>query len=112
MVSSFNASVLKDLSLICLFKPQFQTAMHSGKTDNRHFFCPRELLNRNHASSLMKFIDNDITYASDRSNDRSNYVTAQFTVAKKIPACRFYHNALRVSSKNTWRKSKAKGLKF
>ena len=39
----------------------------------------------------------------------------QFTVAKKMVRCRFYQNALRVSSKNTWEKmirSKANGLKF
>ena len=38
-----------------------------------------------------------------------------FTIAKKMATCRFYLNALRVSSKNTWEKmtrSKANGLKF
>ena len=39
----------------------------------------------------------------------------KFTVAKKMATFRFYQNALRVLSKNTWEKmtrSKANGLKF
>ena len=39
----------------------------------------------------------------------------QFTVSKKMAACRFYQNALRASSKNSWKKmtrNKANGIKF
>ena len=51
------------------------------------------------------------------SNEPNVYFCPQrkFTVAKKMTACRFYQNALRVSSKNSWEKmirSKANGLKF